>query len=73
MNESHLASAEDTFLIGIAFVFTVLLAVFRLGGIFARPKTALRHRRPGFGLDDDERAILMDPDGRTTSKPRKRK
>jgi hypothetical protein len=73
VHESILHSNWDTLLIGIPFLFMLLVGVFRLDELMAAPKHRPRQARPASGVDREGNVILSDPDGKLWHSPRPRR
>lgn len=64
MNGSILHNNWDTFLLGIPFVFMLLVGFFRLDEVIVAPQQkAVRKGRTFSGADADGNLVLSDPDG----------
>jgi hypothetical protein len=70
MQENLLLSGRDTLLVGIPFVFILLIAVFRLDGVLTGSRGSVMRRPPMRGTDEAGEPILTDPDGRLVERRR---
>ena len=71
-----LAEAKDargvsdySLLVGVSLLLLLFIGVFRLDGVFSKPKRTLKRRWPSCQLDEDGEPVLSDPDGRLSGAP----
>jgi hypothetical protein len=73
VGQNTLISGRDALLVAIPFVLILLVSIFRLDYIFARPKGAANRRQAVCGMDESGEPILLDPDGHASGPGRHRK
>jgi hypothetical protein len=69
MHEVFLSTGRDSLLVGVPLILLLLIGLFRLDEVFAKPKRRLKRRRPAYSMDEDGEPVLSDPDGRLSSAP----
>jgi len=69
MHETILHIHWDSLLMGIPFLILLLVGIFRLDELVAKPKHRVRRERSATGVDSDGRTIFSDPDGRRWHAP----
>jgi hypothetical protein len=68
MHEVYLTSTRDALLVAVPFIVALVLAVFRLDGLFTAPRGPVnRRQRPGCGLDESGEPLVVDPDGKPSA------
>jgi hypothetical protein len=72
VHESILHSNWDSLLIGIPFIFILLIGLFRLDELMVAPKHRQRQARPASGVDAEGNILFSDPDGKPWRTPHSR-
>ena len=69
MRDVALQSGWESFLLAAPLMGMVLVGIFRLDAIAAAPKSERNPHRPPSGIDENDRMLLSDPDGRLWGGP----
>ena len=73
MIQPNFISDRDAIVFALVFIGALFISVFRLDDFLAKPKSVSKPGHTFSAENGDTRLILIDPDGRTQSMPRKRK